>query len=105
MAGAAGAAGLVILGLRRRPDGLAVVLVASALAAAPLLAFGDVRFKVPVVPFLAVGVGVGVTLRRRLGSSGAGLGSRRGRVAPAPPAAVPATLRPVEPATAPSDRA
>jgi hypothetical protein len=56
--GVTGAAGLVVLAVRRRPAGLAVVLVALALASAPLAAFGDVRFKVPVLPFLAIGVGV-----------------------------------------------
>ena len=102
IAGVAGTAGLAVLAYRRRPEGIAVVLVSLALVSAPLAAFGDVRFKVPVVPFLAVGVGVVVDalLIRR---ARAGL-LRRERVAAAP-GAVPETLRPVEPATRPSDPA
>jgi hypothetical protein len=58
LAGLAGVAGLVVLAVRRRPDGLAVVLVTASLLAAPLASFGDPRFKVPAVPLACVGIGV-----------------------------------------------
>jgi 4-amino-4-deoxy-L-arabinose transferase-like glycosyltransferase len=54
---------------RERPDRLAVLLCGLALAAAPLPFFGDPRFKVPVLPFLALG-------------AAAVLASGRGRAAP-----------------------
>jgi prepilin-type processing-associated H-X9-DG protein len=58
VAGVGGVAGLVVLAVRRRADGLAVVLIAVSLLSAPLLSFGDPRFKVPAVPLVAIGVGV-----------------------------------------------
>jgi hypothetical protein len=95
VAGLTGAAGLVVLAVRRRPPGLAVVLVALALGSAPLAAFGDVRFKVPVLPFLAIGVGVvadALLLRR----ARAGVRSPEAESPPPVPTVV---------ATAPPDRA
>jgi 4-amino-4-deoxy-L-arabinose transferase-like glycosyltransferase len=58
VAAVSGAIGLGILVRRGRPDGLLVTFVALSLAIAPLVSFGDPRFKVPTIPFLAVGVGV-----------------------------------------------
>jgi hypothetical protein len=49
-----GAAGLVVLGARRRPEGLLLVGSAVMTAAVPLAFFGDSRFKVPVIPLLIV---------------------------------------------------
>ncbi len=54
-----GVVGLVMLG-RRRDEPIGRLIVASAVAAGipALLFFGDPRFKVPVVPFLAIGAAV-----------------------------------------------
>lgn len=49
-----GTAGLVVLVLRRRPEGLLLVGSAVMTAAVPLAFFGDSRFKVPVIPLLIV---------------------------------------------------
>ena len=53
--------------LLRRPDGARRLLVPTmvALIAPPLVFFGDPRFHVPVVPFLAVVVALGVTTAAR----------------------------------------
>jgi 4-amino-4-deoxy-L-arabinose transferase-like glycosyltransferase len=52
LAGALASVPLLLRG--RRPDRLLVLLVAVALTLPPLAFFGDVRFKVPVVPYLVV---------------------------------------------------
>ncbi len=59
----------------RHPGRTFLVLVALSLAAAPLAFFGDVRFHVPVVPFLilgaaALGVQVNDRVRARSASGG-----------------------------------
>ena len=93
--GITGAAGLVVLAVRRQPEGLAVVLVALALASAPLAAFGDVRFKVPVLPFLAIGAGVvadALVLRR------ARAAVRSPEAEPPPPVPTVAAAAPPDPA-------
>jgi hypothetical protein len=56
--GGAGAAGLVVLATRRRPAGVFVALATPALLVSVVAFFGDPRFKQPVLPFLAIGVGV-----------------------------------------------
>jgi hypothetical protein len=67
--GIAGVAGLVLLGLRHGPPGLLVALCPPALLLSVVAFFGDPRFKVPVLPFLAVGAGalVDALSRRRAG--------------------------------------
>jgi len=64
-----GTVGLVVLVWRRRPHGLLLVAAALATAAVPLAFFGDPRFKVPVVPLLAIAAGtlLGLAARRRDG--------------------------------------
>jgi hypothetical protein len=57
VAGGLGAVGLV-LAVARRPAGLVVALAPPALLLSVVAFFGDPRFKVPALPFLAVGVGV-----------------------------------------------
>ncbi len=53
--GALGAVGLVRLAWSRRGEQLLLPLATLAVLAAPLVTFADSRFKVPVVPLLAVG--------------------------------------------------
>lgn len=61
------------------------LIAMGAMAATPLIFFGDARFKVPVVPFLAVGSAV--TLVRRAGRARLrpGVGAGRPRTAPVSP--------------------
>lgn len=76
----AGTAGLLRLAWSRRPDRLLLVLAVPANLLAPLVFFGDPRFKVPIVPLLCVGVGALAAGRGRLagsGRSGDGLASDR----------------------------
>jgi hypothetical protein len=56
--GSAGLAGLALLAWRRRPEDVVVVLSTVGLLLAPVLFFGDPRFHVPALPFVAVGLGV-----------------------------------------------
>jgi len=58
-----GLVGLVRLARGRRGDRLLVPLAALGLLAAPLVTFGDARFKVPIVPLLIVAAAVAVTRR------------------------------------------
>jgi hypothetical protein len=56
-----GGAGLVGLGLliaSHRPAGLVVALAPPALLLSVVAFFGDPRFKLPALPFVAVGVGI-----------------------------------------------
>jgi hypothetical protein len=64
--GGLGAVGLVLLAARRRPAAVFVALASPALLLSVIGFFGDPRFKQPVLPFLAIGVGVlaDVLLRR-----------------------------------------
>ncbi len=71
-----GALGLVVLAVRRQPDGLLLVAAAVATASVPLLFFGDARFKVPVLPLLVIAAGCLAGLAVRAAS--------RGRAAPVP---------------------
>jgi 4-amino-4-deoxy-L-arabinose transferase-like glycosyltransferase len=56
--GLAGVAGLVVLAVRRRPEGLLVVLIGVGMLLPPMVFFGDPRFHVPAVPIAALGAGV-----------------------------------------------
>jgi 4-amino-4-deoxy-L-arabinose transferase-like glycosyltransferase len=58
LAGLAGVAGLVVLAIRRRPEGLLVVLIGVGMLIPPMVFFGDPRFHVPAVPIAALGAGV-----------------------------------------------
>ncbi len=49
-----GVVGMAIFVVRRRPEGILVVLATVATLAVPLAFFGDPRFKVPAVPLLVV---------------------------------------------------
>jgi hypothetical protein len=69
--GALGAAGLVVLAARRRPAGVFVALAPPALLLSVVGFFGDPRFKQPVLPFLAIGVGVLVDAVARRGGRAA----------------------------------
>lgn len=62
-----GVVGLVLLGLRRRPEDLLLVGSFVVTAGLPLLFFGETRFKVPAVPLMivAAAVAVSVVVRRR----------------------------------------
>ena len=65
--GVVGLAGLVVLGLRHGPAGVLVALCPPALLLSVVAFFGDPRFKLPVLPFLAIGAGavVDAVSRRR----------------------------------------
>jgi 4-amino-4-deoxy-L-arabinose transferase-like glycosyltransferase len=55
---ALGLIGLPVFASRRRPRALFVLLCMGSLAALPFLLFGDPRYKVPLLPFLAVSAAV-----------------------------------------------
>lgn len=61
LVGALGAVGLVRLAWSRRGEQLLLPLATLAVLAAPLVTFADSRFKVPIVPLLAVGAAALVT--------------------------------------------
>ena len=50
--------GLVLLARTRRPAAMVVALAPAALLVPVMLTFGDPRFKIPALPFLAIGAGV-----------------------------------------------
>lgn len=56
--GGAGAVALLALGRRRDPRRLLVLGAAVAVLLAPLVTFGDHRFKMPAIPFAAVALGL-----------------------------------------------
>lgn len=62
--GVVGLVGLGKLALSGEGQRLLVPLVAVALAVPPLVTFGDPRFKVPIVPLLALAASVALTRRR-----------------------------------------
>ena len=59
---ALGLIGLPAFASRRRPRALFVLLCMASLAALPFLLFGDPRYKVPVLPFLAVSAAVSLSM-------------------------------------------
>lgn len=58
LVGPIGALGLAMLAWGRRPAALLVALAPVSVLMAIMASFGDPRFKVPILPFLAIGVGV-----------------------------------------------
>src|SRR5690606_12114697 len=76
--GLTGAAGLVLLGVRRRPEDLLLVGSAVMTAAVPLAFFGDSRFKVPVIPLLIVAAAVLVGTAAERVRSGSSVGASPG---------------------------
>lgn len=62
--GLVGLVGLVRLAWSREGGRLLVPLTVIAVLVAPLLTFGDPRFKVPIVPLMALAAAVAVTPRR-----------------------------------------
>ena len=56
--GGVGLVGLCLLVSERRPAGLVVALAPPALLLSVVAFFGDPRFKVPALPFVAVGAGI-----------------------------------------------
>lgn len=62
--GGVGLIGLVKLSWTREGHRLLVPLTALAFMAAPLITFGDPRFKVPIVPLMALAAAAAITPRR-----------------------------------------
>jgi hypothetical protein len=56
--GGVGLVGLGLLLVERRPAGLVVALAPPALLLSVVAFFGDPRFKVPALPFVAIGAGI-----------------------------------------------